>query len=84
MPYLRYEDKARLDAHPFPEKPGELNYLITQLMLRYWMKSPRNYQALNDVVGAVESAKAEFQRRVVDIYEDKKLADNGDVYYGCI
>jgi hypothetical protein len=35
---------------------------------------------MNDVVGALEGAKAEFQRIVVAPYEDKKMAENGDVY----
>ena len=40
-----------------------------------------NYQTCNDVMGALEGAKAEFYRRVVGPYEDQKIEENGDVYY---
>lgn len=40
-----------------------------------------NYQGINDIIGALEGAKAEFQRRKVADYEDTKIAENGDVYY---
>lgn len=60
--------------------PGELNYLITQLMIKQASAQGVSYATLNSIVGAVESAKAEFQRRVVAPYEDQKAYDNGDVY----
>jgi hypothetical protein len=59
---------------------GELNYAVTQLMLFYFSQSTQNYQAVNDIVGAIESAKTEFQRRKVAVYEDEKIKMNGDVY----
>jgi hypothetical protein len=39
-----------------------------------------SYRILNNAVGAAESAKTEFQRRIVGPYEDSKIAENGDVY----
>lgn len=33
-----------------------------------------------DILGAIEGAKAELQRRVLTPYEDQKIAENGDVY----
>ena len=39
-----------------------------------------NYQNINDIVGALDGAKAEFQRRVVVDYEKAKIEENGDVY----
>lgn len=59
---------------------GELNYAITLLVKAYFENHGPNYQAINDAVGALEGAKAEFQRRVVNGYEDTKIAQNGDVY----
>ncbi|WP_439397023.1 DUF6899 family protein [Bradyrhizobium sp. PMVTL-01] len=35
---------------------------------------------MNDVLGALDGAKAEFYRRVAAPYEDAKIADSGDVY----
>ncbi len=61
---------------------GELNYVIFRLAKMLcdpeW-KGDRRYGRMNTIVGAIESAKAEFQRRVVNPYEDKKIQENGDV-----
>lgn len=59
--------------------PGDLNYLITMIVHMYVEDKGLSYTFLNDVVGVLESAKAEFQRRVVVPYEDRKIQENGDV-----
>lgn len=80
MPYIKPIQKEALAAGVPIETPGNLNYLITSLLKRYWKNSPQNYQAINDIVGAVEGAKQEFIRRIVNPYEDGKIKENGDVY----
>lgn len=80
MPYLTHDAKERLIEHMYPETGGELNYLITTMMLRYWIKSKRRYEDINTVMGAAESAKQEFYRRVAVPYEAVKIRENGDVY----
>jgi hypothetical protein len=40
----------------------------------------KNYQTVNDIVGALEGAKMEFYRRAAAPYEDLKIKENGDVY----
>lgn len=82
MPYLKHDDKERMLDHMYPETPGELNFLITVLCIRYWMKSKENYQAINDIIGACEGAKLEFYRRHAAEYENQKIRENGDVYNG--
>ena len=82
MPYLTYENKDRLLDHMFPETAGELNFLLTMMCRRYFSKSKQNYEAINTVIGALDSAKLEFYRRVAVPYENKKIRDNGDVYEG--
>jgi len=79
MPYITQRDRQALRFFN-PLTPGELNYAITLLMIGYVKAHGKKYEVLNAVVGAVESAKAEFQRRVVAPYEDTKIAENGDVY----
>ncbi len=59
---------------------GELNYAITEIIKSYFERKSGNYQAINDVVGALEGAKIEFYRRVAVPYEDEKIEENGDVY----
>ena len=82
MPYIKQEARKTLQngISRKPENPGELNYLITVLCQFYFLNSGKNYQAINDVVGALEGAKLEFYRRVAAPYEDKKIEENGDVY----
>jgi hypothetical protein len=82
MPYITKEAKEHLEAGKPILNPGNLNYLITMLLIRYWRNSPQNYQAINDVVGAVEGAKLEFVRRIVNPYENTKIKANSDVYEG--
>jgi hypothetical protein len=57
---------------------GELNYIIYRLSLLLFYDNT-NYAKINTIVGAIESAKTEFQRRVVAPYEDQKIDLNGDI-----
>lgn len=80
MPYIHDNARFCLDTGVRdPETAGELNYLFSRLAISYFEDNGANYQAINDVVGALEGAKAEFQRRLVAPYEDKKIAENGDL-----
>lgn len=81
MPYITVERRADLyDPTEQAENAGELNYLFTCIAIRYLRHKGKNYQHLNDIVGALEGAKLELYRRVAAPYEGKKIADNGDVY----
>jgi hypothetical protein len=79
MPYIKQEDREL--ANTIPTTAGELNFNFTETINRYLLnKDKLNYQAINDVIGALEGAKQEFIRRVVNPYEDTKIIENGDVY----
>ena len=82
MPYILPEDRKRLTMSltAIPNTAGELNYLFTMLSKLYFEKNGNNYQAINDVIGALEGCKLEFYRRLVSPYEDKKIESNGDCY----
>ena len=80
MPYIKQKDRFRLADTKCPHTAGELNFMITALLITYWNSEPQNYQRINDIIGACEGAKAEFQRRIVNDYEDSKIKENGDVY----
>ena len=88
MPYITHDERTRLDvvtgaidaAITDKTSAGELNYLVSHLAKAYIGAKGMRYEHLNAAVGALESAKAEFQRRVVAPYEDKKIVENGDVY----
>lgn len=80
MPYIKQHQREDiLENVEAPTDPGELNYVITRVVFEYY-KGRGNYQAINDVLGALEGAKLEFYRRVAAPYEDRKKEENGDVY----
>jgi len=92
MPYIKQNDRPNIDkylAHLSAEFDncsndvlcGRLNYTIFRLarMLCDANSDTLNYARINTIIGAIESAKAEFQRRVVAPYEDTKIRSNGDV-----
>ena len=81
MPYVDRDRREELDRGESPENAGELNYSITRTVDRYLVdRAPVRYADLNEVIGALESAKLELYRRVVVPYEEKKLETAGDVY----
>lgn len=80
MPYITNDRRAELDPMVHPETPGELNYCVTMVVVDYLKRKGLSYGTINDIVGALEGAKAEFYRRVAIPYEDKKIQENGDVY----
>ena len=80
MPYIKQADRNRVEVSEVAENAGELNFLITQLLLYYLFHEKLSYRRINDCIGALEGAKMEFYRRVVVPYEEKKIEENGDVY----
>lgn len=81
MPYIANEARrAELDQFMEPEDPGELNYAVTRLALRYLERCGESYVTINAIVGALECAKLEFYRRAAAPYEQNKANENGDVY----
>jgi len=94
MPYIKQDIRERLDpsidalakavaAEVKEEKDlaGVLNYAMTRLVLavvkerfgrlRYWIVAA--------VTGAFTNARDEFYRRAGSPYEDKKIAEEGDL-----
>ena len=62
------------------DNAGELNYVLTQVMLHYVAQHGLRYQSINDCLGALAGAGHEFYRRVAAKLEDQKCEENGDVY----
>ena len=76
MPYIEPELR---DLYRPANTAGELNYVITSLVDAY-LKDNVCYRTLNEAIGVLECAKLELYRRIAAPYEDKKCAENGDVY----
>jgi hypothetical protein len=86
MPYIDQKDRSFLSNKAVTEvgqyctNAGELNFVISRIVTSYFNRMDKgNYQAANDVVGALEGAKLEFYRRAVAPYEDEKIKINGDL-----
>jgi hypothetical protein len=81
MPYIKQGVRGFLNAQDFvqPDNAGELNYVFTMLAHSYWFTHGKNYQAFNDILGALEGCKLELYRRKVAPYEDGAIEENGDV-----
>lgn len=77
MPYIKKEDRTR--ARFVPEAPGELNFALTAMILRYLGDNP-GYTRFNDVLGVLSAISMELNRRMIVPYEEKKIKENGDVY----
>ena len=80
MPYIKYNRREDLANGSAMTSAGELNYKITLLLIDYVHAKGLSYQTINDIVGALDCAKAEFYRRKALPYENKKIVENGDVY----
>lgn len=90
MPYIEqskrtnvnmiFLDKAITETITEETVAGDLEYIFTLILIRYLRSKGLSHDHIEDVVGAFDGAKAEFQRRVVGPYEDRKKNENGDVY----
>lgn len=67
---------STLDSEYFP---GALNYVIFRLVKAHLKPRRLSYLLLNNVIGALDCAKEEIRRRILNPYEDKKISENGDV-----
>jgi hypothetical protein len=81
MPYLSPDERVGVVR---PLTAGQLNYCLTQHVLRYLeAQAPDGqpkYLNYNAAIGALECAKLELYRRMVAPYEDRKCKENGDVF----
>lgn len=89
MPYITQEKRKEMETSLFPlleyvkttDKlvAGDLNYLYSMIS-KVFFERKKSYQTANDIVGALEGAKVEFQRRILAPYEDGAISRNGDMY----
>lgn len=88
MPYISEWDRKhysgglgtliyQLKQVPEEDRDGHVNYVVTVLLKALY--EPAKYKRYNRAMGVLECIKQEFYRRMVAPYEDKKIAENGDV-----
>ena len=62
------------------DNPGEVVYLFCKIADIYLSQHLMEFARMNDIMGALESAKADFIRNVLGPYEVKKQTERGDVW----
>lgn len=85
MPYIKPRKRKHFEhfageAVYFIDSPGDLNYFITKIIVKYAHLAHPHYNRLNSVIGVLESVKQEFYRRIIAPYEEQKSRENGDAY----
>lgn len=89
MPYITPEQRQRIEDRglPYVTDVGELTYVIDRMAEEMLWKladydfANVRYQHIAVILGALEAAKLEFQRRILALYEDRKRSTNGDVFH---
>jgi hypothetical protein len=84
MPYIKPERRALFDSHLEAcareiEGEGDLNYCIYKLSSLLIGRIGESYDKLSMCSSAMEHAKLEWYRQRLSPYEDKKIAENGDI-----
>lgn len=82
MPYIHEHRRLTYDDYELmPPKTGaDLNYVVSRIMARYVGFHGKSYAVLASVQAAISGALHEFERCVVDPYEESKRQENGDVW----
>lgn len=87
MPYIAPNDRPAIDekmkdlveylqSQPLEHQDGDVNYVVTRLIHQLY---PEGYFHYNRAIGVLSAIQLELYRRKVAPYEDKKIAENGDV-----
>lgn len=84
MPYIKPDRRTPIDENienliSHCTTKGELNYAVSRLIHRWISHKGKDYQNLSDAKAALNDAAAEFQRTIMDPYENIKGLENGPV-----
>lgn len=85
MPYIKKDERKAIDevaefALKRVHTPGQLNYLLSKILVLYLKLETPCYQTYLEVIGTLECVKLELYRRSAAPYEDKKKKENGDLF----
>jgi hypothetical protein len=80
MPYIEKGIRESLEQGRVPKTPGELNYLMSQLVKGFLAMNGKSYTSLNAIAGVLSCLSMEVYRRLTAPYEDIKMSESGDVF----
>jgi len=84
MPYVKQSSRDRLrpvldTMKNYNVRPdGELNYLLFAYC-RYYLRNTESYNTIKNYCAELRACAHEIERRMLDVYEDKKIKENGDI-----
>jgi hypothetical protein len=61
-------------------KAGELNYIITTLLMKFMKREGKRYHYYNMIAGVLTEVDKEIYRRFTAPYEDEKIESEGDLF----
>ncbi len=87
MPYIKKEQRPAVDelvnplinylkSLPLEDQDGSLNYAVTKIIKHVY---PQKYFHFNRALGVLTAITQEFYRKIIGLYEDTKIKENGDV-----
>lgn len=84
MPYIKKEGRLPLDIlietiAELVNSKGDLNYVICELVGQLILGTKISYTQISEWIDGVDGAENELRRRLLDPYEDLKIAENGDL-----
>lgn len=91
MPYIDRPDRENIDElidqliakierhYTTNEIEGVMNYTLTRLISGVFGRQGWRYFKINRAIGVLESVKLEFYRRLAAPYENRAIAENGDI-----
>jgi len=85
MPYISQDKRVKFENiikeldNSVIDNPGELNYVITNVCLKYIKHNGINYTNLNSVSGVLNCVWEEIKDRIMRNYEYSKRIKNGDL-----
>lgn len=88
MPYIKKQEREKFAKvlQEFSElqkntnlSSGDMNYLLTSILLEFSKKNQVNYAKYNEIIGVLECCKLEFYRKIITPYEKQKISENGSL-----
>jgi hypothetical protein len=87
MPYINKGQRPKIDelinplidhlkSLPIEEQDGSINYAVTKVIKHVY---PQKYFHFNRALGVLTAISLELYRKIIGPYEDKKIAENGEV-----
>jgi hypothetical protein len=68
---------ALVNPHNFANFLGRINYCFSRVLSI--VMGDVSYSKIAMATGVLENIKQEFYRRIAELYEDKKILENGDI-----